>query len=169
MFYKPKYCCNCGEKIERVDWNVLTSRRFCEACAVENKRQDYVVRGLVACGALGAMFGFGSLFGASTDSNVPVRSSVAAPATFRQQLPDGTSDQGSQKIGTQTEPKQQGAIVETSEPKDATVRNVKQTNGTKYFCGALTKKGTPCSRKVKAEGTRCFQHEGKSVAPPQNQ
>ena len=29
---------------------------------------------------------------------------------------------------------------------------------------ALTKKGTPCSRKVKQAGTRCFQHEGKPAA-----
>jgi hypothetical protein len=28
-----------------------------------------------------------------------------------------------------------------------------------YFCGAVTKKGTPCSRRVKAPG-RCWQHAG---------
>lgn len=28
-----------------------------------------------------------------------------------------------------------------------------------YFCGAITKKGTPCSRRVKSPG-RCWQHIG---------
>ena len=35
-----------------------------------------------------------------------------------------------------------------------------------YFCGAKTKKGRPCSRKVKG-GRRCWQHQGlKSMIPP---
>jgi hypothetical protein len=30
----------------------------------------------------------------------------------------------------------------------------------KYFCGYPTKKGTPCSRKVREKGARCYQHDG---------
>jgi len=29
-----------------------------------------------------------------------------------------------------------------------------------YYCGAATKKGTPCSRRVKRPGERCWQHTG---------
>jgi len=29
-----------------------------------------------------------------------------------------------------------------------------------YICGARTKKGTPCHRRVHAAGERCFQHKG---------
>ncbi|MEQ1764043.1 MAG: hypothetical protein ABL984_12975 [Pyrinomonadaceae bacterium] len=43
--------------------------------------------------------------------------------------------------------------------------SVAATGADKYFCGALTKRGTPCSRKVKAKGLRCFQHEGRPEAP----
>lgn len=28
-----------------------------------------------------------------------------------------------------------------------------------YYCGATTKKGTACKRRVKAQGTRCYQHK----------
>jgi hypothetical protein len=31
-------------------------------------------------------------------------------------------------------------------------------NNPTYTCGALTKKGTPCKRKVKVAGTHCPQH-----------
>lgn len=31
-----------------------------------------------------------------------------------------------------------------------------------YYCGATTKKGTPCSRKVKGGG-RCWQHKGQEA------
>jgi hypothetical protein len=41
-----------------------------------------------------------------------------------------------------------------------------QHESSKFFCGALTKKGTPCSRKVKSRGSRCYQHEGRPEAPP---
>jgi hypothetical protein len=34
-----------------------------------------------------------------------------------------------------------------------------------YWCGAQTKKGTPCSRKVKGGG-RCWQHEGQAAMLP---
>jgi hypothetical protein len=29
-----------------------------------------------------------------------------------------------------------------------------------YICGARTKKGTPCHRRVHTAGERCFQHKG---------
>ncbi|HEY2866891.1 MAG TPA: hypothetical protein VGJ02_07355 [Pyrinomonadaceae bacterium] len=29
-----------------------------------------------------------------------------------------------------------------------------------YYCGAATKKGTPCTRRVKRAGERCWQHQG---------
>jgi hypothetical protein len=35
-----------------------------------------------------------------------------------------------------------------------------------YFCGAPTKKGTMCSRRVKSGG-RCWQHEGLTALLPQ--
>jgi len=35
----------------------------------------------------------------------------------------------------------------------------KQVSTAVYFCGAETKKGTPCSRRVNAN-VRCYQHEG---------
>ena len=43
--------------------------------------------------------------------------------------------------------------IETAEP----IENEKI-----YFCGAMTKKGTPCSRKVKGGG-RCWQHKGQEA------
>jgi hypothetical protein len=34
-----------------------------------------------------------------------------------------------------------------------------------HYCNALTKKGTPCQHRVKADGDRCFMHQGKPPAP----
>jgi hypothetical protein len=35
-----------------------------------------------------------------------------------------------------------------------------------YICGARTKKGTPCHRRVHAAGERCFQHKGMAAMVP---
>jgi hypothetical protein len=35
-----------------------------------------------------------------------------------------------------------------------------------YICGARTKKGTPCRRRVHAAGERCFQHKGMAAMLP---
>jgi len=37
---------------------------------------------------------------------------------------------------------------------------VTASNEEGYICGARTRKGTPCQRRVHALGERCFQHKG---------
>lgn len=172
MLYKPKYCCNCGEKVERVDWNVLTSRRFCEACAVENKRHDYLPRILVGGGVLAAMFGFGSLFGGPGQGGEVMNSRVSSPAALSRAETKKTAEtEADQKTANEpsSPPTQNKENSVPDSAASAISSSLKQTNETQHYCGALTKKGTPCSRKVKAAGLRCFQHEGKPPAPAQNQ
>jgi len=43
--------------------------------------------------------------------------------------------------------------------------DIEDPNETVSICGARTKKGTPCSRRVRGTG-RCFQHRGKSAMLP---
>lgn len=159
MLYKPNYCCNCGEKIERVEWNLLTSRRFCPACAVEHRRFDFLPRASVAVGALALMFGIGSLWSGSaakpTDVPQPVGIRSALPST------EGGKPAAAAPVVVQ-QPSQASAVL----PSEVDAPETKPQSTTAYFCGALTKKGTPCSRKVKAKATRCFQHEGRPEAPP---
>jgi hypothetical protein len=38
--------------------------------------------------------------------------------------------------------------------------NAAATDDTVYICGARTKKGSPCRRRVHAAGERCYQHKG---------
>jgi hypothetical protein len=38
--------------------------------------------------------------------------------------------------------------------------SVASSDETVYICGARTKKGTPCRRRVHAAGERCYQHKG---------
>ena len=159
MLYKPNFCCNCGEKIERTDWNLLTSRRFCEACAAENKRHDRLPQLTVAGGALAVVFGIGTLFGGGREPAVPVRTINASPAISKPDTPASRPVEKSEVRQTEAAPPT--TDVPTAREPGTLPATDPQTPAKTYYCGALTKKGTPCSRKVKAAGTRCFQHEGK--------
>jgi len=41
-----------------------------------------------------------------------------------------------------------------------------RTHDPVYMCGARTKKGTPCRRRVHAAGERCYQHKGMPAMVP---
>lgn len=160
MLYKPKYCCNCAEKIERVDWNLLTSRRFCDVCATENKRHDQLPRATVAGGVLSIMFGLGTLFGGISTTDRPVQTLNSSPAQFKSEGPSEPQPPARNGLSSVT-PSDTGKV--SPEAARTAEENQRRTDKV-YYCGALTKKGTPCSRKVKSQGARCFQHEGKPSA-----
>ena len=163
MLYKPKYCCNCAEKIERVDWNLLTSRRFCDVCATENKRHDNLPRAAVAGGLLSLMFGLGTLFGESSASGTNVQTLTTSSAQTKSENVPNPSKEPGRSVGAVPAVLANTAVSE-ADATEQTKSSDKTPSEKVYYCGALTKKGTPCSRKVKAARARCFQHEGKPAA-----
>jgi hypothetical protein len=72
------------------------------------------------------------------------------PATAPEQTATATADQAAL-----------AANPTTTEPAAA-------ANEPAYICGARTKKGTPCSRRVRFPG-RCYQHKGMPAMLPEDQ
>ena len=160
MLFKPNFCCNCGERIERVDWTILTSRRFCSACSVEHKWHDRVPQAVVVGGVLALMFGLGSMFG-NKEPTPPVQTLNYSPGLLRA---EPSAAKPTEQISASV-PASTPATVAPATPGVKQSPSAGLGTATKaHYCGALTKKGTPCSRKVKTVGIRCFQHEGKPVA-----
>lgn len=167
MLYKPRFCCHCGQKITRIEWNLFTSRRFCEVCAIENQGTSYLHLGVIGVGLLGIVFGIGSFFGSSASKNssdvstTPVMLKNASPAA--KDLP---------QIVDSRVREAQPPLVVVPQTSDYTERQIGSRESPKavpvYYCGAMTKKGTACSRRVKSFGHRCFQHEGKPSAMSEN-
>jgi hypothetical protein len=173
MLYKPKFCCNCGEKIQRAEWNLLTSRRFCEVCSAENKKHDLLFRGVVGVGILATVFGFGTFVGgneskARPENFVREQSSEARPETLKQSRNDSVTEQNPRQLN-QAETATQAAPYQAEQPADQRFALKRDSStGTAYYCGARTKKGTPCSRRIKIQGAKCWQHEGKTDSLPEN-
>lgn len=161
MFFRPKFCANCGEKIERVEWGPLTSRRFCPVCESEFKGQDLIPRAIVGIGILTGVFGVGSYLksGAAAENRLaklqqPV---AAAPGVAASNVSSDTA----KATNSGPQPKTVAAL-----PTAAQASKTKpEMREPQYFCGAETKKGTPCSRRVKGN-VRCYQHLGMAAMLP---
>lgn len=155
MFFRPKFCANCGEKIERVDWGPLTSRRFCQVCESEFKGQDLIPRAIVGFGLIAGIFGFGSYLKSGMASETKVAKLQQPVAAASQTRPTGLPADTTEVANSVQQPKVVAALPVTAEA----LKGKPETAETQHFCGAETKKGTPCSRRVKGN-IRCFQHTG---------
>ena len=171
MFFRPNFCANCGEKIERSDWGIFTSRRFCPVCESEFKGQDLIPRFIVGVGLLACVFGFGSYFksGAAATNQLAIRPTARAseqstPANLTNQQPVNVKPVAPSALEVQSSMPQTMAALPPSNNLSAQKPEMAEP---KYFCGAETKKGTPCTRRVKGN-TRCFQHKGMpAMVPPE--
>jgi hypothetical protein len=172
MLYKPNFCCQCGEAIERIEWKLWNSRRFCENCEKEFRSADWLPRMASGIMILGGLFGIGSfLKGTEKPLNGTANQLAVSSANNPQNTKIGQTAADSKEPNPAVSQTLGASVVvspnrEMATPKipfsaqspiQPVVANQKEEPVT--FCGAQTKKGTPCTRKVKGEG-RCWQHTG---------
>ncbi len=178
MPYKPKYCCQCGEKIDRIDWKPWTSRRFCELCEIDFGVYDKLRGLLIAVGLLFGLYGIGSYFQKPDKPLLTVAQQQTIAANRKTELIQTKTDAPvSTGNSVQTPPQTNdfNAPIKTRNAVAAPASNltIKQTAAQTiesaervYFCGAPTRKGTMCSRRMK-NGGRCWQHAGQAALMPQ--
>lgn len=181
MIFKPKFCCGCGEKIERTEWKLWTSRRFCQVCETDYGLYEWIPR---------VVFGFGLFFGVlgvsfywqKTEKPIVALSHQisensrqvnknSANQTNSLTLSANQNAQETTKLN-ETNSAQNGqknlqtALLKQNPPQAAQTKEFdngkRAATETAYFCGAQTKKGTPCSRRMKSN-SRCWQHTGQSA------
>ena len=175
MRYKPKFCCECGVPIERNDWKFFSSRRFCELCETDFKFEDWLPRVAVAAAVLFGIFGLGTFLQkaekplklTSANTSNQNKSAINSSASVNTNTQFNAKTEETNHAVAQSSPKP----VNASPSLDLKARKVenqtRETQEAVYFCGAETKKGTPCSRRVKGGG-RCWQHDGKpAMLPPE--
>lgn len=163
MFYRPNFCCHCGEKIERARWTPMTSRRFCEFCEIEQKEHELLPKVAVAAALLVGAAGLTAYLNSGADATTASKHGSAVPA---RELKSDVAEARSEPPRPVDSPATDTRITTSSNaalpnnlqrlaPNDSSTEPV-------HYCGAMTRKGTPCSRRVKARG-RCWQHLGQSA------
>lgn len=175
MRYQPNFCNNCGEKIERPVFSITDSTRFCDVC-----KHDFVLQRALPLVFAGLMllvgiFGVGSYWQSGEKPlNVSTRQLAANSG---KKAPNNASEVSSNSSVQQTAPANNLQTNTQNAPRTreltaktpvTAAENASRSNAeTVYFCGAPTKKGTPCSRRVKGGG-RCWQHQGQgAMLPPE--
>ena len=170
MLFRPSFCCNCGEKIERTEWRLWTSRRFCDLCATDFALQDYAAKGVILLASVVTVFGVVRLFTGPPRPDHLVRKS-AEPKNTVSEKPAANAATGQTPLQSlpaanavdDRTPRTLAAMPSANQPVKAPVEAVEPA----YICGAATKKGTPCSRRVKGN-VRCWQHVGQpAMLPPE--
>ena len=156
--YRPNFCCDCGERVVRARWRVWTSRRFCPACVRRFRRASFTSALLLVFALGGSGFLLGRLARPPRPPLVVERGAlglVAPPPAA-----DAPPATAAETEGTRARPEPaygpDGSANERPTDPEEVV----------YVCGARTKKGTPCQRRVRGPG-RCWQHRGlPAVLPP---
>lgn len=133
--YRPNFCSECGTKIVRLHWHPWTSRRFCDSCARRLRRER--LKPPLILGVLFWSLGF-----------VTGRALRPAPPPLIIQRSANSPLWKTDNVG--------GANDAASGNATSTALLLEEAV---YICGARTKKGTPCSRRVH-QPTRCWQHKG---------
>lgn len=174
MPYKPKYCCQCGEKIENVEQKFFSSPRFCELCATDFGFNDLIRRVISGIGLILIVFLISNYF-QKPDKSLNVASnqfkgdiqSVKIASNNRNETPqvqntNAVQIPARQLNGASLVNPAATAVTSDSNKKPPGKLPVEASEPT-YLCGAPTQKGTPCSRRVKGGG-RCWQHAGQPSA-----
>ncbi|MCO6510845.1 MAG: hypothetical protein J5I65_08630 [Aridibacter famidurans] len=169
MLKRPNFCCSCGEKIDRIEWHFWTSRRFCELCQYEHRLDEWLPRITGGFFLLVGLFGIGTLIGRGSGSSdlkfapaeLALERAERAPAGRPADKIERQADAGTGEVGPAADPP--GLRLDRTRDRDPAPP---PPEGPAVLCGAETKKGTACTRKVKGGG-RCWQHIGKELFVPE--
>ncbi len=150
--YRPNFCSECGARILRLHWYAWTSRRFCDGCSkrlIKQRLKNPLV-GVIA------LLGIGMIIGRA-GRPAPPPLIIERSATSPLYKPQGNGASG------ETDKPPPNAESTNSPP----TQNSQATPGEElvYICGARTKKGTPCARRVHS-AVRCWQHKGSPAILP---
>ncbi len=165
MLFRPNFCANCGDKVERPEWFPWTSRRFCIVCETEFMGSEMIPRVVVTLALVIGVFGIGSYLnsGASVSDIQAVKQPrkiseqpAVMPKAVANVVPAAQVSANPDVNGQPEVRKFSSAQADRSVQQD---RAKPEPRESVSFCGAETKKGTPCSRRVK-RNTRCYQHIG---------
>jgi len=138
---RSNFCANCGARLTRKNWRAFVAGARCDDCASRLGRSATKPLAIFAIIAIGA-FAFGRYLRPGPPPLIIHRAANSplsdAPVNFEAVAKDSANDLN-----------HPSALSNVATPDEAA-----------YICGARTKKGTPCRRRVHAAGERCYQHKG---------
>jgi len=159
----PNFCVECGEQLTRKGWRARLRGHFCVQCA--QRLGTFASARPIITMVLVAVIGF-AIGKCMRPSPPPLIIQRAANSPLSD-TPVGARDNSRPAQPSGKSPAQPSG--ESPEPSGESKPNANLTaaaDDAVYICGARTKKGTPCHRRVHVLGERCFQHKGMASLVP---
>src|SRR5712692_3811905 len=156
------YCAECGARLKRKGWRTWLNSNVCEDCG-RRLGQTGFGRPLAVIAIIAiAAFALGRYLRPGAPPLVIERAANSPLSDLPVNLND-TAKSASRNTNSQRE------IPQTSDdPSTRQTANLGSADDVVYLCGARTKKGTPCHRRVHFAGERCYQHKGMpAILPPE--
>lgn len=151
--YRPNFCGECGERLARRGWRLWAGAWFGQSWCVDCSRRlggrfsrPIAIISITAISA----FAFGRYLR-------PAPPPLIIQRAANSPLPDSPVNFNGNRI-TDRQASYSGNQNAAALTQSADERV--------YICGARTKKGAPCHRRVHAAGDRCFQHKGMPAILP---
>ena len=143
------YCTECGAHLKRKRWRAWLNRNLCEDCA--RRRGRTFVHPLAGIAVIAiAAFALGRYLRPAPPPLVIERAANSPLSDLPVNLNKTARTDREQADGLDQNSK---VITQTADEK-------------LFICGARTKKGTPCKRRVHVAGERCYQHKGRPAILP---
>ncbi len=142
------FCTQCGSRLMRRGWRARLGGGLCNQCAQRLGsawRTPLFLAALIAIGA----FVFGRYLRPSPPPLI-IQRLANSP------LSDLPANSNQTSIANRKQSNSANTVAAATDSRDDTI----------YICGARTKKGTPCQRRVHSAGERCFQHKGMPAMVP---
>lgn len=137
---KANFCAECGERLSRKGWRARLRARLCVSCARR-------LGGLAAFRGTAVMVLIAAAGFAFSRYWWPNSPPLIIQRTANSPLSDVPLDLNPAAAGKTKSP-------------GANQNEIASADDDVYICGARTKKGTPCRRRVHFAGERCYQHKG---------
>jgi hypothetical protein len=152
------YCADCGAPLKRKGWRALLKRSVCEDCANRLGKASFA-RPLVVIAILAiAAFALGRYLRPAPPPLVIERAANSPLSDLPVNLNDIVKA-GSRNANSNRE-------IQRTPDSPSTRQISNSADDVVYLCGARTKKGTPCHRRVHFAGERCYQHKGMPAILP---
>ena len=147
--HAANFCVECGERLARKGWRARLHGKLCDHCAQRLGRfastQSIIIIALIAVSG----FAIGRYMRPAPPPLIIQRAANSplsdAPVNANENL---------------------RSAKPASESNGNANLSVATADDVVYICGARTKKGTPCRRRVHVAGERCFQHKGMAAMVP---
>jgi hypothetical protein len=156
------YCAECGAHLKRKGWRAWLHGNFCADCARRSGKPSFArPLAIIAIIAIAA-FGLGRYLRPAAPPLVIERAANSPLSDLPVNLND-TAKSASRNTNSQG-----GIPPNSDDPSARQTSTPGSADDVVYLCGARTKKGTPCHRRVHFAGERCYQHKGKpAILPPE--